>query len=132
MTVGPQDDNTVALAPMPASPAAKAGIRPGDIIATVENKQVRGLTPSEVADLLKGPKGTVVHIGMLREGYADPIIFTVTRDEIPKRALDASFEIRPGIGYVQLAQGFNEDTDTELAAALPRLHAPPLDGAIIH
>ena len=72
---------------MPGSPAAKAGIRPGDIIATVEGKSAKGLTTSEVADMLKGPKGTVVHIGMLREGYADPIIFTVTRDEIPKRSL---------------------------------------------
>jgi carboxyl-terminal processing protease len=131
MTVGPQDDNTVVLAPMPGSPAAKAGIRPGDIIFNVEGKPAKGLTTSEVADMLKGPKGTVVHIGMLREGYADPIIFTVTRDEIPKRSLDVSFEIRPGIGYVQLAQGFNEDTDTELAAALARLDAPNLDGLIV-
>ena len=94
-------------------------------------KPAKGLTTSEVADLLKGPKGTVVHIGMLREGYADPIVFTVTRDEIPKRSLDAAFEIRPGIGYVQLAQGFNEDTDTELKAALKQLDAPDLDGLII-
>ena len=131
MTVGPQDDSTVVLAPMPGSPAAKAGIRPGDIIATVEGKPAKGLTTSEVADMLKGPKGTIVHIGMLREGYADPIIFTVTRDEIPKRSLDASFEIRPGIGYIQLSTGFNEDTDTELAAALQRLDAMNLDGLII-
>jgi carboxyl-terminal processing protease len=131
MTVGPQDDNTVVLAPMPGSPASKAGIRPGDVIATVEGKSAKGLTVSEVADMLKGPKGTVVHIGMLREGYADPIVFTVTRDEIPKRSLDAAFEIRPGIGYVQLAQGFNEDTDTELKAALKQLDAPDLDGLII-
>jgi carboxyl-terminal processing protease len=131
MTVGPQDDNTMVLAPMPGSPAAKAGIRPGDIINTVEGKSAKGLTTSEVADLLKGPKGTVVHIGMVREGYEEPIIFTVTRDEIPKRSLDASFEIKPGIGYVQLAQGFNEDTDVELAAALQRLNATNLDGLII-
>ncbi len=131
MTVGPQDDNTVVLAPMPGSPAAKAGIRPGDIIATVDGKSAKGLTTSEVADLLKGPKGTVVHIGMLREGYADPIIFTVTRDEIPKRSLDVAFEIKPGIAYVQLAQGFNEDTDTELEAALKRLDVRNMDGLIL-
>jgi carboxyl-terminal processing protease len=131
MTVGPQDDNTVVLAPMPGSPAAKAGIRPGDIIATVEGKNAKGLTTSEVADLLKGPKGTTVHIGMMREGYADPIVFTVTRDEIPKRSLDVAFEIKPGIAYVQLAQGFNEDTDTELDSALKRLDVRDMDGLII-
>ena len=132
MTVGPQEDHTVVLAPMPGSPASKAGIRPGDIIATVEGKPARGLTTSEVADMLKGPKGTVVHIGMLREGYADPIIFTVTRDEIPKRTLDVAFEVRPGIGYIQLgASGFNEDSDTEVAAALRQLDVQNLDGLIL-
>jgi carboxyl-terminal processing protease len=131
MTVGPQDDDTVVLAPMPDSPAAKAGIRPGDVINTVDGKPTHGLTTSEVADLLKGPKSTVVHIGMLREGYADPIVFTVTRAEIPKRSLDVAFEIRPGIGYVQLAQGFNEDTDVELRAGLKELDAPDLSGLII-
>lgn len=41
MTVGQQDDNTVVLAPMPGSPAAKAGIRPGDVIATVDTKPAK-------------------------------------------------------------------------------------------
>jgi len=132
MTVGPQEDYTVVLAPMPGSPAAKAGIRPRDVIATVDGKSAQGLTTSEVADMLKGPKGTVVRIGMLREGFADPIIFTVTRDEIPKRTLDVAFEIRPGIGYIQLgSSGFNEDSDSEVAAALRQLDAHNLDGLIL-
>ncbi|PYU27685.1 MAG: S41 family peptidase [Acidobacteria bacterium] len=59
MNVGPQANHTVVLAPMPGSPAAKAGIRPGDIIQSVEGKSCEGLTTAEVADLLKGPKGTV-------------------------------------------------------------------------
>ena len=65
MTVGPQENHTVVLAPMPGSPASKAGIRPGDIIQNVEGKATDGLTTSEVADLLKGPKGTVVHIAVV-------------------------------------------------------------------
>ena len=55
MTVGPQGGHTVVLAPMPGSPAAKSGIRPGDIISSVETKATDGLTTSEIADLLKGP-----------------------------------------------------------------------------
>src|SRR5438445_12059580 len=65
MSVGPQENHTVVLAPMPGSPAAKAGIRPGDIIQSVDGKSTDGLTVSEVADLLKGPKGTVVHVNMV-------------------------------------------------------------------
>jgi len=131
MIITPQENRTVVQAPFPGSPAAKAGIRPADVLFSVDGKPTDGLTSSEVADLLKGPKGTVVRISVIREGYADPLNFTVTRDEIPKRSLDVAFEVRPGIGYVQLAQGFNEDTDTELAAALRQLDAPNMEGLIL-
>ena len=130
MTVGPQENHTVVLAPMPGSPASKAGIRPGDIIQNVEGKPTDGLTTSEVADLLKGPKGTVVHIAVLREGYTDPLAFSITRDEIPKHSVDVAFVVRPGIGYVRLS-GFNEETDTELAAALKQLDVSNLEGLIL-
>src|SRR6202521_2440790 len=130
MTVGPQENHTVVLAPMPGSPASKAGIRPGDIIQNVDGKPTDGLTTSEVADLLKGPKGTVVHVAVLREGYAQPLTFTVTRDEIPKHSVDVAFQVRSGIGYVRLS-AFNEETDTELAAALKQLEVANLDGLIL-
>ena len=129
MTVGPQENHTVVLAPMPGSPASKAGIRPGDIIQTVEGKPTDGLTTSEVADLLKGPKGTVVHVAVVREGYTDPLTFNITRDEIPKHSVDVAFLVRPGIGYLRLSQ-FNEESDTELAAALKQLDFGSLDGLI--
>src|ERR1700674_702611 len=130
MNVGPQENHTVVLAPMPGSPAAKAGIRPGDIIHSVDGKMTDGLTTSEVADLLKGPKGTIVRVSMVREGYAQPLAFTITRDEIPKHSVDVAFLVRPGIGYVRLS-GFNEETDTELAAALKQLDFGNLDGMIL-
>jgi carboxyl-terminal processing protease len=130
MNVGPQENHTVVLAPMPGSPAAKAGIRPGDIIQSVDGKSTDGLTVSEVADLLKGPKGTVVHVNMVREGYSQPLSFTITRDEIPKHSVDVAFQVRPGIGYVRLS-AFNEETDTELAAALKQLALADLDGLIL-
>src|SRR5437588_11222580 len=130
MNVGPQENHTVVLAPMPGSPAAKAGIRPGDIIHSVEGKPTDGLTTSKVADLLKGPKVTVVHVNMVREGYSQPLSFTITRDEIPKHSVDVAFQIRPGIGYVRLS-AFNEETDTELAAALKQLDYANLDGLIL-
>ena len=130
MNVGPQENHTVVLAPMPGSPAAKVGVRPGDIIHSVEGKSTDGLTTSEVADLLKGPKGTVVHVNMVREGYAQPLAFTITRDEIPKHSVDVAFLVRPGIGYVRVS-AFNEETDTELAAALKQLDIANLDGLIL-
>jgi carboxyl-terminal processing protease len=72
MTISQRENQTVVLAPFVGSPAYKAGIRPGDIVLKVEGKSCDGLTGTEVADMLKGPKGTVVHISLGREGW-DPL-----------------------------------------------------------
>lgn len=130
MTIVPRDNFTYVLSPMPGSPAFRAGIRPGDVIMAVDSKPTEGLSSSEVADMLKGPKGTVVHITMKRVGYSESLNFTVTRDEIPKHSVDLDFEVRPGIGYIKLS-GFNETTDTELAGALKDLDASKLDGIVL-
>jgi carboxyl-terminal processing protease len=130
MTIVPRDNFTYVLAPMPNSPAYRSGIRPGDVIMAVDAKSTQGLSSSEVADMLKGPKGTVVHITMKRVGYGDSLNFTVTRDEIPKHSVDLDFEVKPGIGYVKLS-GFNETTDSELSAALKDLDATKLDGLVL-
>jgi len=130
MTVAPREGRTVVLAPFVGSPAYKAGIRPGDVIVKVDDKPTDGLSTAEVADMLKGPKGTVVRITVGREGYSEPILFTVTRDEIPRHAVDVAFLLRPGIGYVRLSQ-FNETTDRELADALKQLGVASLSGLIV-
>jgi carboxyl-terminal processing protease len=130
MTVIPRGDRTVVMSPYVGSPAYKAGIRPGDVIVKVDEKSVEGLTTPEIADLLRGARGTVVKITTTREGYADPLVFTVTRDEIPHHDVDLAYEIRPGIGYIRLS-GFNEITDTELAEAMKQLNASTLDGLIL-
>jgi len=80
--------------------------------------------------MLKGAKGTVVKITISREGYTEPLVFTVTRDEIPRHSVDIAFLLRPGIGYIRLS-GFNETTDREIADALKQLNAPSLDGLIL-
>src|SRR5713226_8864809 len=112
MTVAPREGRTVVLAPFVGSPAYKAGIRPGDVITKVDDKPTDGLGTSDVADMLKGHKGTVVHITVSREGYPEPIPFTVTRDEIPRHSVDIAFLLKPGVGYIRLS-GFNETTDHE-------------------
>jgi carboxyl-terminal processing protease len=129
MVVAPRENHTVVMAPYVGAPAYNAGLRPGDVIVKVDEKATDGLTTGEVADLLKGPKGTIVKITVAREGYAEPLVFTVTRDEIPRHSVDIAFLLKPGIGYIRLS-GFNETTDREIAEGLKQLNASQLDGLI--
>ncbi len=130
MTISQRDNQTVVLAPFVGSPAYKAGIRPGDVVLKVEGKSCDGLTGTEVAEMLKGPKGTVVHISLGREGWDKPIEVAVTRDEIYRPAVEYFGTVKPGIGYVRLVS-FSETTDSDVADALKQLDFPKLDGLIL-
>src|SRR3974390_2304038 len=120
MQVGPRNNKVIVIAPFAGAPAYRAGIRPGDVIIAVDGKPTDNMSTSDVAELLKGPKGTAVKITMMREGSDKPIDFTVVRDEIPRYSVDVHFLIRPGIGYVHIS-GFQETTEHELRHALDEL-----------
>jgi carboxyl-terminal processing protease len=121
---------TVVVSPIPGSPAFRAGLRPGDIIAKVDGKPTEGLNGQQVAEMLKGPKGTVVHVTVSREGSEEPLEFTITRDEISKASVDDAFLIRPGIAYIHIS-GFNETTNDELSEALKKLDERSLQALIL-
>jgi len=120
MQVGPRNNKVIVIAPFSGAPAYRAGIRPGDIIIAVDGKATDNMSTADVADLLKGPKGTTVKITVLREGTEKPIDFNVVRDEIPRYSVDVHFMIKPGIGYIHVS-GFQETTEHEVALALDQL-----------
>ncbi|HYG97943.1 MAG TPA: S41 family peptidase, partial [Terriglobales bacterium] len=120
MQVGPRNNKVIVIAPFAGTPAYRAGIRPGDVIVAVDGKPTDNLSTSEVAEMLKGPRGTNVKITVLREGTEKPIDFNVTRDEIPRYSVDLHFMIRPGVGYMHIS-GFQETTDREVQQALDEM-----------
>jgi carboxyl-terminal processing protease len=130
MTVAQREGRTVVMSPFLGSPAYKAGIRPGDVVMKVDGKPCDGLTTSDVADMLKGHKGTQVVITIGREGYEEPLLFTIIRDEIPRHGIDNALLVKPGIGYIRVSN-FNETTEVELTEALERLGASSLKGMIL-
>ncbi len=130
MQVGQRNRRVIVIVPFPRTPAYKAGIRPGDIIAKVDNESTDGMNVSDVAKRLRGEKGTSVKITMEREGRAEPLEFTVVRDEIPRKSVPISFQIKPGIGYMWV-ETFSETTGREVAEALRDLNESNLKGLIL-
>lgn len=122
---------TMVQYPFVDSPAYKAGIRPGDVILKVDGKLCAGLNTSEVANLLRGAKGTPVIISLGREGWAKPIDVTVVRAEIPRPAVEYTTMVRPDIGYIRVSTFNDATTDRDFAAALKQLDAPKLHGLIV-
>src|SRR5437868_3179903 len=120
MTVQPRNGKTIVLAPFNGSPAYKAGIRPGDVIVEVNDKKTDNLSTTEVADMLKGPRGTPVQIVVMRDGVDKPITFNVIRDEISRKSVQEALWVKPGIAYVDVDQ-FNENTSKELEDSLRKL-----------
>ena len=130
MQVAPRNGKTIVIAPFPGSPAYKAGLRPGDIITKVNDKPTDNLSTTEVADLLKGPRGTQVTIMISREGSAAPLTFTVIRDEISRKSVQDAIWLKPGIAYVDI-ENFNETTSHELEDALKKLGENNIKGLVL-
>ena len=93
-------------------------------------KSTEGMDTAQVAEKLKGPKGTQVHITVTREGYDQPIEVDITRDEISQESVDDVFMVKPGIGYIHINR-FNENTNDELSDALKKLGNKNLQGLVL-
>jgi carboxyl-terminal processing protease len=117
--VSMEDEEVVVVSPFDGSPAAEAGIRPGDVIATIDGAPVNTTTLADTIGRMRGKEGTTVKLGILREGSAEPLQFTVKRSRVELHSVKAEL-LEPGMGYVRIAQ-FSETTGDDLEAALKDL-----------
>ncbi len=129
MRIQMENSKVVVVVPMEGTPAYRAGIRPGDVIMAVDGKSAEHMDTVAVAALLKGPRGTHVSVTMAREGTPKPLVFDLTRDEIPENSVDLAFMIRPGIGYIRITNEM-ETTSREVQQALDKF-GPNLQGLVI-
>ena len=75
---------------------------------------------NEIADMLKGPRGTHVKVTIGRDGSSAPLTFNLVREEIPRKTVQDAFWIKPGIAYLEI-ESFNENTSHEVEDNLKRL-----------
>jgi carboxyl-terminal processing protease len=130
MWVAGRGGKTVVIMPFTGSPAYKAGIRPGDVILEVDDKSTEGMNTNEVADLLKGPKGTPVQVKIGRQGNTEPLVFNIIRDEIPRKSISEAFFLKEGIAYLGIEQ-FNENTSREVEDAIEQLGEKNIKGLVL-
>ncbi len=130
MTIHYRNGQTVVVHPFPKTPAYRAGLRPGDVIAEVDSERMDGLNTTEVANRLRGPEGTEVTIGYERPGRKGLTEVTVVRARIPRPSVPVHFEIKEHIGFIKI-ESFNETTGRELDDALDKLNVEELEGLIL-
>ncbi|MDX1982250.1 MAG: S41 family peptidase [Bryobacteraceae bacterium] len=130
MMVSERNRRTIVLAPFPGSPAYKAGIRPGDVIIEVDGRRTDNLSSTEVADMLRGPRGTGVVVTVGRESVEKPLIFNIVRDEIPRPSVEKAFWVKPGVAHLHI-RSFNENTSREVEDNLKVLGEDNLKGLVL-
>ena len=117
--VSMEDEEVVVVSPFEGSPAALAGIRSGDVIATIDGIPVNTSNLADTIGRMRGKEGTTVKIGILREGSAEPVQFTLKRSRVELRSVKSEL-LEPGMGYARISQ-FSETTGDDLEAALKDL-----------
>jgi len=122
------DKQPVIVAPLPDTPAARAGIKTGDIILAVDDRPTEGLSLTETVLLIRGPVGTPVRVLILREGETTPLEVELVREEINPATVDS--EMKENIAYIQITN-FYESTGDEVQAALRGLDLNKADGIIL-
>jgi carboxyl-terminal processing protease len=125
-------DTIMVVSPISGGPSEKLGIMAGDRIVTVDGEVVAGtgVTNKDVQRLLKGPKGTLVTVGIKRGNDPELLVFEIIRDKIPIYSVDASFMVTPEIGYIKVNR-FAKTTMTEMYRAFAKLRASGMQDLIL-
>ncbi len=116
------DDTLLIIQPVSNGPSEKVGILAGDRIVAVADTVIAGVKMSkeEIMRRLRGPKGTIARLKIVRRGIRDTLRFDVVRDKIPVHSIDATYMIRPGVGYVRIGS-FSATTYQEFMESMSRL-----------
>ena len=119
LEVGMDNGLIRVIAPIDGSPAAEAGLQPGDIILKLDNQPVKGMSLGDAVGKMRGPKGSDIELTIGRSGESRPFTVTLTRDVIKVASVRERW-LEPGFAYVRIAQ-FQKSTGDDVGAAIERL-----------
>mgnify|MGYP000610235706 CR=1 FL=1 len=114
-----EDGFVKVVSPIEDTPAARAGLKTGDLIIRLDNKAVKGMTLNEAVKNMRGKPGSEITLTVVREGQPKPLIFTVARAVIKIQSVKHRM-LEDGFGYVRITQ-FQANTGDNLKDALTKL-----------
>ena len=129
---GMEDGLVRVVSPIEDSPAYKAGLKSGDLVFEIDGKNVKGMTLSEAINKIRGPKGTIVKLSVLRKKSATPLSFSIVRETIKNPSIKFKLS-NQNYPYLRITQ-FQENTGIDLAKNLKLIseqNKGPLKGLVL-
>ncbi len=115
-----EDGLVRVVSPIDDTPAARAGIKPGDLIIKLDDAAVKGMTLNEAVKRMRGKPDTPITLTVLRKNETKPLLFTLTRAVIKMKSVKLK-EVEPGYASIRVSQ-FQEHTGEDLAAAVEKFY----------
>ncbi len=120
MQVDIRDGWIIVIAPLPGSPAERAGLQTGDRILEINGKSTFNWTSEEASRALRGPEGSPVSVVVDRVNFEQPLMLRFTRGRVHQNAVRRSAMVAPGVGYIDL-KVFTDSTADEVERAVRQL-----------
>lgn len=127
-------DTITVLSVIPQGPSDKAGVRPGDRVMRIDNREVagKGIKQDSMVKMMRGPRGSKVKLSVKRASIDELVDITITRAAIEVHSVTAAFMLDrdAGIGYIRLSQ-FSRTSYSEICSALERLKGEGMKSIIV-
>lgn len=123
--------DTYVISTWPASPANRAGLKFGDRIIAINGEQMADKGTDVVRDKIRGAAGTSFRMMVERAATNRIETLEIKRNRVSQPSIPDSYMLRPGIGYIELSEGFNYTTDDEFQTAMRNLKAQGMKSLIL-
>ena len=126
--VSVKKDVLTVIAPLPETPAERAGLKSGDLILAIDGLDTRGMPLDLAVSKIRGDKGTTVKLLIMRDGFKKAQEFAIVRDNIQVKSV--RYELKNNISYIKVTH-FNEDTGVDFNKAVEKVLRDNPRGVII-
>jgi len=128
--IGIKEKHLIVISPIKDTPAWKAGLKPKDKIMTIDGKQTKDMALDEAVSLIRGPRGSLVSLGIIRGKEKDPKEYKIPREKIVIKSVETEV-LKDDIGYIKLNTFENQNASDEMEKALNSLKSKKVKGLII-